>query len=296
MARILVIGGDSTIGAALVSYLQKKGESVITTTRRASTITNSRIYLNLSDTDDKFRLPGPFDVAIICAGVTKIAACRVDSGGSTKINVDAVSAIARILADDGTRIVYLSTNQVFDGYVPFPTHQTPVSPITEYGKQKAEVEHRLLSSYPDRVVILRLTKVIGPHHDLFDKWYQNLKKGETIFPFSNMFIAPIPLSFVVSTLYQIVKRCSAGVFHLSADRDISYSEAAFLAAQILNADQNLIVPTSAAESKLIEEPFPIHTCLNTDRLTLELGIQPPDATPTVKQFFSSLKALAEGVR
>lgn len=281
--KIIVIGGDSLIGSALVSYLQFSGECVTATTRRKDMLGNNRIYLDLSDGIDKWPIFGPFSVAIICAAITKIDTCALDPGGSLRVNVEAIRLLTDSLSANGTFILFLSSNQVFDGLSPYPSPEDPVCPVNEYGRQKVMTEKLVLSNDADRVGVLRLTKVMGSRNPLLEDWIMTLKKGQPIKPFDNMSVAPIPLSSVLSVIRLMIDNRTCGIYHLSGDRDLAYSEVAMTVARILKVSRNLVQPISFPKAGLAGESFPVRTALNMESLKSAFGIMPPDVDWTIKK-------------
>lgn len=290
--KFLIIGADSFIGSALVYFFKNAGESVISTTRNKSTICLDRIYLDLKDEVSDLKFHDSVDTVVFCAGITRVDHCERDKLTSRKVNVESVCKLADILVGKGAHIIFLSSNAVFDGLKEYPSHEDNVSPITEYGRQKAEVEKQLIKEYPSRVTILRLTKVLGARNPLFDDWLLSLKRGDVIHPFSDMYIAPIPLSFVVSVVRVVVDRDVKGILHLSGDKDFSYADIAFMAAALLGVKKEQVNPIHAGETGLVKGTIrTTMTALNTDRLKNELGITPPESIWTIKQAFLNPEVL-----
>lgn len=284
--KFLVIGGDGLIGSALVKFLKKANESFIYTSRRRANVHGDCFYLDLTEEQFDLHEVGSADVAVFCAGITKVDFCEKDKIISKMVNVEHMFKLARMLAEKGTHIIYLSSNAVFDGSKERPTHEDTVSPITEYGRQKAEAERLLLNKYPRSVTILRLTKVLGALNPLFDDWSLALKRGDSIWPFSDMYIAPIPLSFVISVIRLAVDRNITGVFHLSGDKDFSYSDIAFMAADWLGAKTEQVRPIPASISNLNKSTIRTSkTALDISRLKYELGISPPESWWSLQQAF-----------
>lgn len=284
----LVVGSDGLIGKALMAHLKCAGSRVLGTTRRYEQVDDIHLYLDLAKNVNDWQCPFPVKVAVVCAGVTNLETCRRDPIASAAVNVEGVPALVKNLVNSGAFVIYLSTNQVFDGTVPYRKTDDPLLPITEYGRQKAEAERRI-SAFGDSVAIVRLTKVLCPDYALFSSWIEAMKKGNLLQPFSDMVIAPIPLSCVVSVIRLLADRRSSGIFHVSGERDISYAEAAFLGAELLGADSFLIQPVNASQ---LGHSVPAHTTLNTDSLRVALGIEPPDVTWTVKMAYMKSSVLA----
>ena len=284
--KFLVIGGDGIIGSSLVKFLEKAQESFIYTSRRKTNMQSDCFYLDLTEEQFDWNEIDCVDVAVFCAGIAKVDVCEKNKITSKLINVENMFKLASILADKGTHIIYLSSNAVFDGYKEYPSHESLVSPITELGRQKAEAESLLINNYPSQVTILRLTKVLGVRNPLFDDWSLALKRGESIHPFSDMYIAPIPVSFVISVIRLVVDRNMIGILHLSGDKDFSYAEIAFMGANWLGAKKEQVKPIHAMESNIRESVIRTgKTALDISRLKYELGITPPETLWTIQQAF-----------
>ncbi len=286
----LIVGSDSFIGSALMSYLQSIGKPVLGTTRRRDILDKTHSFFDLSEDIRKWECPSSVGVAVICAGITKMEVCRQNPAATFQVNVEGVSNLINNLVKRGVFVIYLSSNQVFDGSAPYCLPDDRPSPITEYGRQKIEVEKRL-AKLGDSAAIIRLTKVLGQGFPLFTNWAKALLKGEVIRPFLDKFMAPVSLSCVVSVLAILIERCLPGILQVSGNRDISYSKAACIGARLLKVNENLVQPIQSAQLSSYSEPIPIHTTLDISRLKLELGIEPADVTEVVKMAFGGRKEI-----
>jgi dTDP-4-dehydrorhamnose reductase len=155
----------------------------------------------------------------------------------------------------------------------------PVSPISEYGRQKAEVERQVLG-FGEGGAVARFTKVLEPRAPLLQGWLQALRKGEPIHPFADMVMAPVPLGFAVKALHRVIRRRLPGVVQVSADRDVPYAEVASHVARRLGASRELVQPVTAREAGVPVSARPAHTTLDATRLREELGLEPPDVWST----------------
>lgn len=157
-----IVGGESTIGGALARRLAGRA---LTTTRRAG----GSLRLDQASPASSWPALAAVDVAFLCAAVGHLDACEAEPLATRRVNVDATVELARRRQAGGAFVVFLSSNQVFDGRQPERRHDAPPCPINEYGRQKAETEQRL-----EGCAVLRLTKVVTPplathdgsHHDL----------------------------------------------------------------------------------------------------------------------------------
>ncbi len=100
------------------------------------------------------------DVIIPLAAVVGAPACDRDPWLATSVNLDAVRLINR-LRGKGQLVIYPTTNSGYgtrSGDV-YCTEETPLEPISLYGRTKVAAEEELLSS--ENAVTLRLATVFG---------------------------------------------------------------------------------------------------------------------------------------
>lgn len=280
----LVLGAEGTIGRALTDRLASSGKKVLGTTPEADNVSENLIFLDLSEDVTNWHSPEAPAVAFFCAAMTSIADCREKRTESEKINVHHTVLLAQKLVDGGSFVIFLSTNLVYDGLVPFVKATDPICPLTEYGRQKAEAEKQLLS-LGTMVSIVRFTKVLGPHMPLFEKWMEDLRNHVPIHPISDMVFAPVSLDFAVEVLLQVAELRLPGIVQVSGEQDITYAQVAYRMAQLLGVSpEDLVQPITAAEANLQLEALPKHTTLDTSRLKMSLDISPPPVWTTIDQF------------
>jgi dTDP-4-dehydrorhamnose reductase len=280
---LLVVGADGLIGRELARQLRDAGKPVIETTRRKGATSTDRIFLDLSTLSES-HLPAQPSVSFLCASITRLEQCRTNPEKTAAINVRGTISLAKSLIDRGSFVVFLSTNLVYDGSVPFQKASCPVNPQSEYGRQKAAVERELLSC-GGAVAIVRLTKVLSPDASLFKGWISALRAKNTIHPFSDVTFSPVSLSFVVEVLIRVATRRLSGIIQVSATEDITYQEAAFYLARRLGVCQELVQPVRASDAGLHLEDSPRYTSLDTNRIEVDLDMKPPNVWTTMKSVF-----------
>jgi len=187
--------------------------------------------------------------------------------------------LATELTGRGVYVLFLSSNQVFDGTKPNRSADDPRCPIIEYGRQKAAAEMHLLALGPG-VGVLRLTKVLGPRPSRFVHWQRALAKKLPVTAFHDMGIAPLSLDFVVGLIARILATRVDGVLQASGDQDIPYSTVAEALADRIGADRRLINKTSV-QSGGLSEPVPVHTTLDPRRIRDLFSIEVPSSMDTL---------------
>ena len=216
----LIVGGDSDIGMAIADNWNNNNIPFHASTRRISLISGERPYIDLSDVNTIININFAYDVAIITAGVTSIDKCERNPEETRNINVVNTSLLINKLHSQGAYVMFLSSNQVFDGRTNLQKVNDEKSPITQYGGQKSEMED--LVSKLEGYSILRLTKVIHPEFSLFKEWDSKLMKNIEIKAFTDMVFCPVDIDTVISKIDGLLTNKVNGIYHCSGDVDITY--------------------------------------------------------------------------
>lgn len=274
----LIVGSDSEIGGAASAELRPRCP-VVTTTRRSGDENDERITLDLASDLSDWEPPAGVTAACICAAVARIADCAADPVASARVNVTGTLALAERLMAAGSYVLFLSTNQVFDGGTPQVAADTPTAPVSEYGRQKARTEAALrdMMAHGAPVGILRLAKVVSPRTALLRDWRAALAAGRRIRAFHDMTMAPTPMEAVVRAIEALLAARASGLFQLTGPRDVSYVDVGRFLADKLNADAALITRASIADANLPFGIAPAHTTLDSSAMRVRFGILVPDA-------------------
>ncbi len=280
----MIIGGDGFLGRSIANTLRKSRKSVITTSCKKQNLSDSCIYLNLTEDFSSWEAPKDVDVAFFCAAVTSIEQCRTHSAESRKVNVENTIALAYNLARKDVSIIFPSTNFVFDGQRPNRKTDDQVCPRVEYGRQKAATEAGLMDLWQN-ISIVRFTKILGPQTPLVKNWIDQLRNRTVIHPFSDMVLAPLPIDFASKVIIEIAEKKRFGIWQVSAREDITYEELARHIARKIGVSQRYVKPIKAHDSGLKFESIPQYTTLDTSRIENELELNPPDVWNTIDSLF-----------
>jgi dTDP-4-dehydrorhamnose reductase len=280
----LIVGGDSEIGAAAYRAMKAQGAAVAATTRRSEHVAADRPFLDLAAPLDSWAPPPGTQAVCLCAAIARLSACADDPEGSAHINVAQTLALVQKLLARGIAVLFLSTNQVFDGRTPHERAEAPHSPVSEYGRQKARAEAALLRQMESGapVAILRLAKVVSDTMPLIGGWIKDLAAAKPIRVFNDLALAPTPTGLVCTAIAALLQDRARGVFQLTGPRDVTYADIGGFLAAYLGADQKLVDQTSARAAGLPEGATPLHTTLDSSLLRVHYGLEAPDVWDVVE--------------
>ena len=215
----LIVGGDGLIGKNLSEYWIKQDVSFHSSTRKKELVSECRPFIDLKELDLE-GLTFTYSAIVFCAGISNINECEKNPIKTRNINVVSSFNLIQKLSNSGSFIVFLSSNQVFDGRTNLQKVNDEKSPITQYGGQKSEMED--LVSKLEGYSILRLTKVIHPEFSLFKEWDSKLMKNIEIKAFTDMVFCPVDIDTVISKIDGLLTNKVNGIYHCSGDVDITY--------------------------------------------------------------------------
>lgn len=289
----LVVGGDSLVGGGVVRALEQRGHRTLATTRRADTVSPTRVLLDF-ESSTQFRVPRDVGYAFLIAAATNYERCATDPLARV-INVELIPRTVASLLDQGLFVTYISTNSVFGGERPWPQEDDPHSPGIPYAQQKSDSEEVVRDAAArlhaaDRINIVRLTKIMNASVSPLPSWLAAWKRGSPVEPFADLIFAPISVKFVGEALASIGEQRIAGNLHLSGAENVTYVEFARRLASRLGISPGLIKPTTAIE-KGIHIPFkPRFSGLGMERTTRLSGIKPQSLDTLVEDLFADTEA------
>lgn len=218
---VLIIGADSLVGTALMNECRRRGIPAAGTSRREH---NDHIFLDLLRKTDYSTLPKAHTV-FLCAGINGFAACNENLAAAAVVNVSTTIEIGTHYITQGSHVIFLSSTAVFGGRSRAPGEKDAVSPHSTYGAFKCATEIALLEAADflgGECSIVRLTKTISTATPLLNKWITLGARGQIIETFSDSFLSPISLSYVVSGLLEVANQRASGIFHFSGAQTLTY--------------------------------------------------------------------------
>jgi dTDP-4-dehydrorhamnose reductase len=242
--RILVIGASGYLGQALYRYFQQNlsEKYQITGTYCSSMSSNNLDKLDITSFEDleKLLTRSVPDFIVLAAGEKNVQACEADYSRAYALNTQPVESLISIISHHKlrTRLIYFSTDYVFDGKTgQYRDTDTP-NPSTNYGKTKVLAEQALLNSDID-FKILRTAAVMGEGGNFFDWLIQKLTSEKSVSMYDNVFFSPTPLTFLAEMIAATLENydhVSQKILHVVGEKRFNRYQFALLAKSYLKSD------------------------------------------------------------
>lgn len=211
------------------------------------------------------------EVVIHAAALTNVDACEVDRDAAQLMNVTVTEYVAHAAHRVGARLVYLSTDQVFDGTTKFATEATGRSPINVYGRTKMKGEDVAAHAHPDSLVIRTNFFGWGPPYKLsLSDWIlARLRAGEEVPGFTDVYFTPILVNELIARIEALVSYRVGGLLHVAGKDRVSKYDFARLLAERFGENPEQVRPMRVAEAGL-RAPRPLDMSLDGSEVEKEL--------------------------
>lgn len=214
------------------------------------------------------------DVIFHCAAYTKVDAAETDRNACYNVNVNGTKNIVKYAKEIGSKVVYFSTDYVFDGTKDnlYDEIDKP-NPINYYGLTKYLGEEEVKTS--DNYLIARISWVFGINGNNFVKTMIKLGKAkESLNVISDQIGSPTYTKDLAKKILDMVDKNSIGIFNITNEGYCSWNEFAKEIMKINNIDIKVNEISTAKYKSAAKRP--LNSKLNKSKL-ISSGF---DALPT----------------
>jgi len=254
MATLIITGGSGFVGRNLAEVFSRRW-SVVATRYRSDA--RDSIELDVRDADaviSTFKRAAP-DVVIHAAGNKNVRFCKEHPDEANKVNAFGTQNVARACRQLGARLIYLSTDLVFDGQRGQYREDEQPQPTSAYGISKFEGERLARAELPE-VAVCRSGGIYGKGSPLLRWLSDELNAGRTVDCFADVFNSPTYVENLAEMLETIIDRRLSGIFHTAGRERVSRFEFFQTYARIFGLNQESLKPVAASplESELLLQP------------------------------------------
>lgn len=260
MRTVSIVGASGLIGARLLARLRSGAGDRLqvsgTGLRRAATPDLTPLDLG-DEAALTAHLERDFDVLVMAAGTKDVARCEQDPAWALALNAEPVERMVEILERRRlrTRIVYLSTDYVFDGQRGRYAEGDRPAPRTHYGRSKLAGERAVLGAAAGHLVI-RSAAVLGPGASFFDWVTAAIRSGRELRLFDDCFASPTPMGLLEDMMLELLcasDQVTERILHLVGEERMSRLEIGErIAAMLPSAGARLISESRSAGGALFQ--------------------------------------------
>jgi len=285
--RVLVIGASGKVGRAILKSLhaRSKGDIEAVGTYFSHADPNL-LHLDIGDHEQirKVLLKHRPDVVVQCSAITYAERCEAEPELAWRVNVESTGQLVEVCRDLGSKLVFISSDYVFDGQRGNYREIDEPNPINLLGKTKVEGEKRV-SKLPDHLIIrtaVVLDAALGSK-SFFRQVVERLGRGETITVPNDQVENPTLASNLADAMTELILQDEKGLFHIAGTTPIDRYNLTVRICDMLGLEEDLIrgVPSDSLVQKAKR---PKNLALNIDK-----------AQRSIKTTLLSLDAILNGL-
>ena len=239
VVKVLITGSAGQLGTDLVASAKHLGLDVIATSHADLDIADKNLV------SQKIAEAAP-EAIIHAAAWTAVDACESDTKKAMAINSDGTANIVNAARQIGARVVYVSTDYVFDGTKATPYIESDIAnPQSVYGASKFAGEQHL-DLNQDSVV--RISWVCGEHGNNMVKTILRLAATSPTLTFVDDQIgSPTFTSDIAPVLVDFARESRTGIWHLTNQGTTSWFGFAQDVLRAAELDPNRVQPIATAD-------------------------------------------------
>ena len=253
MTRHLVIGGSGQVGEHLLRCLEDKGKQAFGTYYRHA---RPGMYsVDIRNTQAVAELLSQLhpDIVYLPASLTNVDYCELHPNASYEINVTGTCNIVRAANDVGAKLIFFSSDYVFDGLNGPYAENDPAKPICEYGRHKLLSEH-YIAMHANKYLIVRTTVIYGwdsQGKNFIQRLVDKLAKGERVQVPVDQVGSPTYAPNLAEAVIELAEIHARGLLHVVGPKLASRHDLAIAAARVFGLDSALIDPITTRELRQI---------------------------------------------
>ena len=190
------------------------------------------------------------------------------------VNVLGTKNIIKACKENNKKLIYISTDFVFNGQKKSYSEEDEQSPINWYAKTKYEGEKLVLESGLEYMII----RLSYPYRAFFEKndfvrgVIQKLKNKEKLNMITDHIMTPTFIDDIAGALNVLIQTDQSGIFHVVGSQTVTPFEAAIKIARVFDLDSSYIEKATRAEYFKGKAPRPFCLSLKNDKIG-KLGIE-----------------------
>jgi len=220
--KIFISGASGLVGGNCLRYFSSQGANTVGS--YFSFPVEGTVFFDTLHPED----PGNFDldtfgpdVIVHCGALTHVDYCEDHQEESYEKTVQSTQNLVALSQRLGARLVYISTDYVFDGMAGPYAEDEPVNPLSVYARHKLEAEQYVLAAMPESSLVLRITNVYG--HEVRNKNFvsrivEQCMAGQklTLKLPVDQYATPVNAFDIARAMYLLLQDGASGIYHIAS--------------------------------------------------------------------------------
>ena len=274
--EILVLGGSGYLGTEFSSFI---GKDKALQTYYTNKIEGGIFFdLKINSVKEILKSYSQIKYIVLAAGIFDFKRISSNLSQTFFYNVECMKRIINEINMIGIKLIFLSSESVFDGKKGNYVETDDTNPTFEYAKQKDLIEKYILSNAKN-FLIIRLSKVYDLNmlgNKLISNWYRKLKNNDDIWCANDNVFSPIHLLDACRSISDLINKDAFGIFHLSSLKSYNRKDMLdiFLSKYLMKHKYNGKIKYKSLNEFKGAEKQPLNTSLLPSKMMKTINFNP----------------------
>lgn len=246
--QILLTGADGRLGSRLLQSLTARGHTVAGYDIATMDVTNGdAVRARLDDTRP--------ELVVHCAAMTAVDQCAENPDRALLVNGLGTQAVAQACLTHGAAMLYISTNEVFDGREtqPYSEYDRP-NPINAYGRSKWVGEQVVRDLVPRHFIVRTAWLFAHGGGNFVHAVLRAAREGRALRVVTNEISSPTYADDLADAIARLIETGRYGIYHLVNEGQVSRYGFARQALDLAGYGDTPIEPIALAEYQRASQP------------------------------------------
>ena len=280
--KILLTGGTGLLGKSIIEYMNNHNE-IISIYKGDYSIENfnnnvKHIKVDICQEEEISKIAQSFcpDYIIHSASIGSPDYAEKNQEHTWDINVNGTAKIVKVSNSVKSKLIYISSNGIYDGNNAPYSESDKACPINFYGKTKLEAEKIARSAKKNTIVRPMLMygwNSTQERKNIVTLTLEKLANNEKVFAYDDVFSNPLYSIQCAEAINKIIEKGFAGEFNIAGSEVVSIYELLKKTAMVFGGNINLIKPVQQGYFNELTKR-PINTSFYTTKMEKILGVKP----------------------
>lgn len=257
MKKILIIGASGFVGGCVLAAAEGRINEIFASFRTRPLefpgVRSFPLDITLGYAVRRVVTEMQPEAVIHCAALAGMDYCEENPDEAFRVNAGAVKNLAGACQEAQTRLIFLSTDMVFDGKRGNYSEKDTTGPLSVYGRSKCEAE-RCIEKNCENFVIARAALIYGRpftgSNSASEKILADLRRGIPVRLFRDQYRTPIRVDELALSLLELAEGEFTGLIHLGGPERVDRLTFGRELAGISGFSEDLILSVSMKDVSL----------------------------------------------
>tara|TARA_A100001015_G_scaffold259476_1_gene303454 strand:+ start:1805 stop:2722 length:918 start_codon:yes stop_codon:yes gene_type:complete len=281
--NILITGSTGLFGINFYNYSNQNNVYYLIHKKKLK-LKNS-VYINLNSNDKIYNFLKKKKINTVLHAASSTNIDKIEKNKKTSFtNIFTISKkLAEVCSRLNIKLVYISTDQLFDGSKKKYSENSKTNPLNYYGYLKKKTEECVIKLSKKNLIIRTNFFGFGTNYrkSFSDFILDNLKNSNYIKLVSDAYFSPVYVKTCIKLILKLIHSNAKGIYNISCDQKISKFDFGVKVSKKLKLNKKFILKSLLEDLNMVKRPK--NMCLTNHKIKNKLNIKHIDINKEISK-------------